>query len=59
MAYGLHQADELPFIGRQFGVSHVNLATEEGDRPAALMKHHADARAGGVTLDHERAVKIW
>jgi hypothetical protein len=31
MSYGLNEADELPFIGRQFSVLGGDLAAEEGD----------------------------
>jgi hypothetical protein len=58
MADDLHQAVELSFIGRQFGVSRGNLASEEGEWPVTLMKYYTDAGAGGVALDHERTVKI-
>jgi hypothetical protein len=58
MAYGLDQADGLSFIGCQVGVARGDLATEEGDRPATLMKHCTDAGGEGVALDHECTVKI-
>jgi hypothetical protein len=58
IAYDLDQTDELSFIGCQVGVAGGDLATEESDQPAALMKHRADAEAGCIALDHECMVKI-
>lgn len=42
VANSLHQADQLPLIGRHFKVTRGEGSAEEGDRSGALMKNCAE-----------------
>jgi hypothetical protein len=54
----LYQADELPLVSRQLVVASSEWAAEEGQGSLPLVKHGAEARARGVTVDDELPAEI-
>jgi hypothetical protein len=54
----LYQADELPLVSRQLAVASSEWAAEEGQGSLPLVKHGAEARARGVTVDDELPAEV-
>jgi hypothetical protein len=42
VAHDIDKADQLPFIGHQFGMSSSNRSAEVGDRATALVKDEVE-----------------
>jgi hypothetical protein len=58
VAHGLHEADQLAFIGREFQVAHGEQPTEEGEGPRVLVEDSAEPSVEGVAINDEHLVEI-
>jgi hypothetical protein len=57
--HGLHQLDQLPFIGDELGVVGSDGVAIERQWSSPLVQDDAEARARGVAIHHEQPREIW
>ena len=57
MSHGLHEADKLTLICRQFHVALRKGPAEEGNRTDALVKNSAESRPRRIAVHHKGPVK--
>jgi hypothetical protein len=59
MAHNEHEPHQFTLICREHSVTQSELAAEEGNKPASLVKHDANAHIGDIALHNERLVEDW